>query len=109
MKVSLALVAVALASGFDCVQPEFPQRSNSTDSVRQVQKQVRSWRTCYAGYGAIRYASQDAQRLNAEVDAGLQRWLDATRATAGRRAVSAVALADVERERLDYLRSVQLR
>lgn len=117
MKVFLALVAVALAScaapvlasGFDCVPPEFPQRSTSAENVRQVQKQIRSWRTCYVGHGAIGYATQDAQKLNAEVDAALQKWLDATRASAGRHAVAAAALADIERERTDYLRSVQLR
>jgi hypothetical protein len=117
MKVSLALVAVALASitapalasGFDCVPPEFPLRSTSNENARQVQKQVRSWRTCYVGFGAIRYATQDAQKLNAEVDAGLQKWLDATRAAAGRHAVAPGVLADIERERTAYLRSVQLR
>jgi hypothetical protein len=117
LALALALAALALAScagralasGFDCVQPEFPQRSTSSENVRQVQKQIRSWRTCYAGYGAIRHTSQDAQKLNAEVDASLQKWLDATRALTARNALAAGALADVERERTDYLRSVQLR
>ncbi|NML61245.1 hypothetical protein HHL21_09165 [Massilia sp. RP-1-19] len=101
--------APALASGFDCVAPEFPQKSTSNESVRRVQKKINSWRACYAEQGAVGPATQDAQKLNAEVDAGLQKWIDATRAASGRNSVSAGTLATIERERTDYLRSVQLR
>lgn len=117
MKASLTLVTVVLAlatapvlaSGFDCVAPEFPQKSTSNEGVRRVQKQINSWRTCYAGQDAVGHATQDAQKLNAEVDAGIQKWIDATRAASARSAVSPGTLAAIERERTDYLRSVQLR
>ena len=104
-----AATAPALASGFDCVAPEFPQKSTSNDSVRRVQKQINAWRACYAGQDAVGHATQDAQKLNAEVDAGIQKWIDATRAVSGRNAVNPGTLAIIERERTDYLRSVQLR
>lgn len=104
-----AATAPALASGFDCVAPEFPQKSTSNEGVRKVQKKINSWRACYAEQDAVGHATQDAQKLNAEVDAGIQKWLDATRAANGRNAVSAGTLLTIERERTDYLRSVQLR
>ena len=104
-----AATAPVLASGFDCVAPEFPHKSTSNESVRRVQKQINSWRTCYAEQGAVGHTPQDAQKLNAEVDAGIQKWLEATRAATGRNSVSAGTLAMIERERTDYLRSVQLR
>lgn len=104
-----AASAPALASGFDCVAPEFPEKSTSNESVRRVQKQIDSWRVCYAGQDATGHATQDAQKLNAEVDAGIQKWIDATRAAASRGTVSPRTLATIERERTDYLRSVQLR
>jgi hypothetical protein len=104
-----AATAPALATSFDCVQPDFPQKSTSNESVRRVQKQINSWRACYAEQGAVGHTPQDAQKLNAEVDAGIQKWLEATRAATGRNSVSAGTLATIERERNDYLRSVQLR
>lgn len=104
-----AATAPALASGFDCVAPEFPQKSTSNESIRKVQKKINSWRACYAEQDAGGHATQDAQKLNAEVDAGIQKWLDATRAAHGRNSVSAGTLLTIERERTDYLRSVQLR
>lgn len=104
-----AATAPALAASFDCVQPDFPQKSTSNESVRRVHKQINSWRACYAEQGAVGQATQDAQKLNAEVDAGIQKWIDATRAATRRNSVSAGTLATIERERADYLRSVPLR
>ena len=104
-----AATGPALASSFDCVPPEFPQKSTSNESLRRVQKQINSWRACYAEQGAVGHTPHDAQKLNAEVDAGIQKWIDATRAATGRNSVSAGTLAAIERERTDYLRSIQLR
>lgn len=117
MKVSLTLAAVVLAtcagpvlaSGFDCVAPEFPQRSTSKESVRRVQKQVKSWRACYAGQDLAGQTNADAQKLNAEVETALERWMEATRSASARNAANLATLAHIERERTLYLRSYQLR
>lgn len=117
MKVSLTLAmfllasatAPAQASGFDCVAPEFPHRSSSNESVHRVQKQIKTWRSCYAGQEAAGHVTPDAQKLNAEVDAGIQKWIDATRSASARNPVNAAVLAHIERERTNYLRSGHLR
>lgn len=117
MKITLALAAVmlatcgapALASGFDCVAPEFPQRSKSSESVRRIQKQVQSWRACYTGYEVAGHANADAQKLNAEVETELEKWISATRLASRRNPVNAAVLSHIERERTYYLRTVQLR
>lgn len=117
MNVSLTLAAAllatcaapALASGFDCIAPEFPQRSTSNESARRVQKQVKLWRACYAGHDLAGQANADAQKLNAEVETGLQNWMDATRLASSRSGANEATLAHIERERTLYLRSIRLR
>lgn len=117
MKITLALVAVmliicgtpAIASGFDCVAPEFPQRSSSNESVRRIQKQVQLWRACYTGYEVAGNANADAQKLNAEVETEVEKWIAATRQASSRNPANAAMLSDIERERTNYLRTVQLR
>lgn len=117
MKINLALAAAllticatpALASSFDCVAPEFPQRSSSNESVRRIQKQVQSWRACYAGVEMSGHANADAQKLNAEVETGLEKWIEATRLASRRNRVNAAVLSHIERERTLYLRTVLVR
>lgn len=100
--------APALASSFDCVAPEFPHRSITSEGVHRVQKQIKSWRDCYASQEAAGQVTADAQKLNAEVDADIQKWIDATRA-ASRNSTSAAVLAHIENERARYLRTRHLR
>lgn len=117
MKITFALAAAllvtcappVLASGFDCVAPEFPQRSSSTESARRIQKQVQSWRSCYSGYEVSGTANADAQKLNAQVETELEKWIAATRLASGRNPANAAVLSHIERERTYYLRMVQLR
>ena len=116
MKASLTLarlalafvVAPAMASSFDCVAPELPERSVTRESVHRVQKQIKTWRACYADQEASGNATADAQKLNAEVDADIQKWMDGTRLSSRNSASSAV-LAQIERERIHYLRTRHFR
>lgn len=116
MKASLALVpfvlalaaAPAMASSFDCVAPELPDRSVTREGVHRVQKQIRTWRACYADQEASGNATTDAQKLNAEVDADIQKWMDGTR-LASRNPASSAVLAQIEQERMRYMRSRHLR
>ncbi|CUI05249.1 hypothetical protein [Massilia antarctica] len=82
---SLALAcgaASAQAASFDCVAPEFPDKSVSSQAARRVDEQVRAWEKCYAQFRAGHW-SIDAARQNDEVAAGLERWMTLTR-TPGR-------------------------
>jgi len=100
--------APALASSFDCIAPEIPSRSVTREGVHRVQKQIKTWRACYAGQEASGRAGSDAQRLDAEVDAEIQKWMDATRLASSSPANAAV-LAHIERERIRYMQSRHLR
>lgn len=73
-------MAPALASSFDCVQPSLPERSTTNESVRRVQKQVRAWYACYSDFAATGETTRDAERVAADVDADIGRWLENTRA-----------------------------
>jgi hypothetical protein len=116
MKASLVLVRLALtlaaapamASSFDCVAPDLPERSVTREGVHRVQKQIKTWRACYAGQEAAGNATADAQKLNAEIDADIQKWMDGTR-LASRSSASSAVLAQIEQERMRYLRLRQLR
>ena len=116
MKASLTLAQLALAlasapvmaSSFDCVAPELPERSVTREGVHRVQKQIKTWRACYAGQEASGNATADAQKVNAEVDADIQKWMDGTRLSSRGSASSAV-LAQIEQERIRYLRLRHLR
>ena len=100
--------APALASSFDCVAPEIPSRSLTREGAHRVQKQIKTWRACYAEREASGHANSDAQRLDAQVDADIQKWMDATRAASSSPA-SAAVLARIERERIRYMQARHLR
>lgn len=116
MKACLTLAALMLASAaapaqatsFDCVAPDLPDRSITNQGVQRVQKKIKTWRDCYASQEAAGHVTADAQKLNAEVDAGIQKWIDATRAVS-RNPASAAVIAHIEHERARYLRSRHLR
>ena len=61
-----------------CTAPVFPAYSPTTESAREVEKQVLQWRSCH-GMNARRLDPSDAARINDEVEAKLQTWADATR------------------------------
>lgn len=90
---SLALACGAAwvqAASFDCVSPEFPDKSVSTQAARRVDDQVRAWEKCYAQFRATHW-SIDAARQNDEVAAGLERWTTLTRSQARPRGADAPA------------------
>ncbi|MDM5180698.1 hypothetical protein F2P44_06135 [Massilia sp. CCM 8695] len=98
---SLALAcgaASAQAASFDCVAPEFPDKSVSSQAARRVDDQVRAWEKCYAQFRAGHW-SIDAARQNDEVAAGLERWMTLTRSQ-GRRS-SADGPARIARDKRD--------
>ena len=97
-------MAPALASGFDCVQPSLPERSTTNESVRRVQKQIRAWYACYSDFAATGQATRDAERVGAEVDADIGRWLENTRAYSKQ---NRSHLAHFERERSKSLRAAR--
>ncbi|ATQ75445.1 MULTISPECIES: hypothetical protein [Massilia] len=88
---SLALAcgaASAQAASFDCVSPEFPDKSVSSQAARRVDDQVRAWEKCYAEFRAGHW-SIDAARQNDEVAAGLERWMTLTRTQSRTRSADA--------------------
>lgn len=85
---ALACAASVQAASFDCVTPEFPDKSVSSQAARRVDQQVRAWETCYAQFRATRW-SIDAARQNDEVTAGMERWTTLSRASAASNAGSA--------------------
>ncbi|NHZ32242.1 hypothetical protein [Massilia rubra] len=93
---SLALACGAAsvqAASFDCVTPEFPDKSVSIQAARRVDDQVRAWEKCYAQFRARQW-SIDAARQNDEVAAGVERWVTLARtpgAAGGANAASARA------------------
>lgn len=98
---SLALACGAAsvqAASFDCVSPEFPEKSVSAQAARRVDEQVRAWEKCYAQFRASHW-SIDAARQNDEVAAGVERWMTLSRAPA--RARGAEAPAKVARGKRD--------
>jgi hypothetical protein len=106
---SLALACGAAsvhAASFDCVTPEFPDKSVSSQAARRVDEQVRAWEKCYAQFRASQW-SIDAARQNDEVAAGVERWMTLVRAPApasaapAPRARSAEAAARVARGKRD--------
>ena len=77
--VFLLLSADAFAQGDKtCKAPVFPAFSPSTESARDVEKQLLRWRACH-GMNARGREPSEAARLDAEVDDKLQKWADATR------------------------------
>lgn len=104
----LALAAPAQATSFDCVALELPDRSITNQGVHRVQKKIKTWRDCYARQEAAGHVTADAQKLNAEVDADIQKWIDATRAVL-RNPANAAVIAHIEHERARYLRSRHVR
>jgi hypothetical protein len=93
------LAASAQAASFDCVAPVFPDHSTSNEGVRRIEKQVRQWRACNVAH---RSESVDVDRLNAEVDASLAKWIAATRAYANGQLKDQRTLTQMEREKVDY-------
>ncbi|HEX8612434.1 MAG TPA: hypothetical protein VF800_14200 [Telluria sp.] len=106
MAISRILASLALACGaasvqaasFDCVSPEFPDKSVSSQAARRVDDQVRAWEKCYAQFRASHW-SIDAARQNDEVAAGVERWMTLSRSTS--RARGAEAPARVARGKRD--------
>jgi hypothetical protein len=91
----------AQAASFDCVAPVFPAQSTSKEGVRRVEKAVRQWRACKAAHAA-EPATVDVDRLDAEVDASLAKWLAATRAYSSGQFNGQAVLAQFEREKVEY-------
>jgi hypothetical protein len=91
--------SAAQAASFDCVAPVFPDHSTTKEGVRRIEKQVRQWRACNAAHRSTVESAQ-VDKLNTEVDAGLAKWIAATRARAsgGNNAM----LTEIEREKVDY-------
>lgn len=97
----LAGAAPAQAASFDCVAPVFPAHSTSKEGVRRIEKQVRQWRACNAAHRSGVEAVQ-VDRLNTEVDAGLAKWIAATRAYAHGQFNGQHMLTQMEHEKAEY-------
>ncbi len=101
----LLLLAVgaqgARAASFDCVAPEFPIQSTSTESVRRVEKQVRQWRACNAAH-RTEMGSAEVERLNTDVDARLAKWIASTRAHGNGQGGGQRVLTALEQEKVEY-------
>jgi hypothetical protein len=93
--------ASAQAASFDCVAPVFPAHSSSNEGVRRVEKQLRQWRACYAAHNT-RVASVEVDKLNAEVDANLAKWIAATRFYSKGQSGGHERLTQMEREKAEY-------
>ncbi len=94
----LALGAVsAQGASFDCVAPVYPNFSGSNESARRVERQVRAWRKCHAAYRA-EHDRIEVARMNAEVEAGLEKWLTATRGYWTRQGGSVHTISRLERD-----------
>ncbi len=77
--VLLTLAASASARGMrSCAAPDFPPYSPTTESARDVEKQVLRWRACH-GMNARRMDPVVATQRQNEVEENLQKWADATR------------------------------
>lgn len=108
MKAAMLIAALVLSGGtvsahaanFDCVPPVFPEQSTSAEGVRRVEKQIRAWRTCYTGYTA-KHNSADAAKLNADVDAGVEKWMASTRAYSNHNAAADKSLVRARRSGAD--------
>lgn len=93
--------APARSASFDCVAPEFPAQSTSAEGVRRVEKQVRQWRACKAAHRA-EMGSAEVERLNAEVDVKLAKWIASTRAHASGQGGGQRVLIEMEQEKVEY-------
>ncbi len=75
----LSLAASANARGTrPCAPPDFPPYSPTTESAREVEKQVLRWRACHGMNARQMDPVMAAQRHN-DVEEKLQKWADATR------------------------------
>ena len=106
MKTTLSIFLVfvagagsAQAASFDCVAPDFPVHSTSSEGVRRIERQVREWRTCTAAHRAGGEAVQ-VDRLNSEVDANLAKWIAATRSYSNGHSDN--MLTEMERQKVEY-------
>lgn len=108
MKTSLPLLLVlagaavsAQAASYDCVAPVFPDHSTSNEGVRRIEKQVKQWRACKDSQRA-EMDTLEAERLNAEVEASLGKWIAATRAYSKGQFKGGNTLTQMERDKTDY-------
>ncbi len=62
-----------------------------------MEKQVKSWRKCHAEYRTEQNWVEVA-RMNAEVEAGFEKWLTATRLYWARQSTTAQGMSRLERE-----------
>ena len=93
--------APAQAASFDCVEPDFPAQSTSSEGVRRVEKQVRQWRACKASHRS-EMGSAEVERLSTEVDARLAKWIASTRAYSNRQASGQRVRTEIEQEKAEY-------
>lgn len=108
VKTSLSLLLVlacaaasAQAASYDCVAPVFPDHSTSNEGVRRIEKQVKQWRACKDSQRA-EMDTLEAERLNAEVEASLGKWINATRAYSKGQLNGRGTLTQMERDKADY-------
>ncbi|MES2016258.1 MAG: hypothetical protein V4484_07150 [Pseudomonadota bacterium] len=86
------------AASFDCVVPVFPDHSRSNDGVRRIEKEITLWRACNAAHrGQARTLEVD--RLKADVELNLARWIASTRIYSGRQQQVLHALNQIERDK----------
>ena len=108
MKISLTMflmlafnAASAQAASFDCVAPDFPAQSTSSEGVRRVEKQVRQWRACKASH-RLEMSSAEVERLSTEVDTRLAKWIASTRAYSNGHSGGQRVLTEMEQEKVEY-------
>lgn len=104
-----ALCAPALAAGAEvdprqmtqCQQPDFPNRSTSTESVRRVEKSLKAWRACFRAATAQRPNVDDmvaAAREYQLVKAHHEAWVNSTIQHSNGQPYGRIAAARVERD-----------
>jgi hypothetical protein len=96
-----AIAVQAQAASFDCVAPVFPPVSTSSEGVRRVEKQVRQWRACTEAHRA-QMGLMEVERLRAEVDLGLAKWIASTRAYSNGQFKGQQRLTEIERGQSGY-------
>ena len=109
MKSTVLTLAILFASAgaradapvYDCVAPVVPTYSTTNEDVCKVEKQVRAWRACNVERASL-IDPVKLRKLNADVDAQLDKWILATRAYSTGAADADKSLSRMVRDKHDY-------
>jgi hypothetical protein len=107
MKRTAILLSLLFASGLaaakaaECNAPVFPEVSTSDTSVRRVERQLKAWRSCQLK--SLTAENQlEADKKDAEVNAGLEKWMSSTMAYSNGQGNSRRNMNRIEADRRKY-------